>query len=60
MIEYKRYPYKEEEIAQRIEQYCKAEWKYFTEAEAYRFVLGCIDLTIIRRQPVRQCRHHHA
>ena len=47
MINFKKYPYKEEEIAQRIEQYCKAEWKYFTEAEAYRFVLGCIDLTTL-------------
>ena len=47
MIEYKKYPYKEEEIAQRIERYSKAEWKHFTEAEAYRFVLGCIDLTTL-------------
>ena len=47
MIEYKKYPYKEEEIAQRIEQYSKAEWKHFTESEAYRFVLGCIDLTTL-------------
>jgi len=47
MIEYKRYPYKEEEIPQRIEQYSKAEWKHFTVAEAYRFVLGCIDLTTL-------------
>lgn len=47
MITYKRYPYKEEEIAQRIEQYSKAEWKHFTEAEAYRFILGCIDLTTL-------------
>ena len=47
MIEYKKYPYKEEEIAQRIEQYSKAEWKHFTEEEAYRFVLGCIDLTTL-------------
>ena len=47
MIEYKKYPYKEEEIAQRIEQYSKAEWKHFTESEAYRLVLGCIDLTTL-------------
>ena len=47
MIEYKKYPYKEEEIAQRIEQYSKAEWKHFTEEEAYRFVLGFIDLTTL-------------
>lgn len=47
MIEYKRYPYKEEEIALRIKQYSEAPLKHFTEAEAYRFILGCIDLTTL-------------
>lgn len=54
MIEYKKYPHKEEEIAQRIEQYGKAEWKHFTEAEAYRFVLGCIDLTTLEGSDNKQ------
>ena len=47
MVAYKNYPRKEEEIAQRIKQYGEAELKYFTEAEAYRFVLSVIDLTTL-------------
>ena len=47
MVAYKNYPRKEEEIAQRIKQYGEAELKYFTEAKAYRFVLGVIDLTTL-------------
>lgn len=47
MAKYQKYPHKEEEIVQRIKQYSEAELKYFTEAEAYRFILGCIDLTTL-------------
>lgn len=47
MAKYQKYPHKEEEIAQRIKQCSEAELKYFTEAEAYRFILGCIDLTTL-------------
>lgn len=47
MVAYKNYPRKEEEIAQRIKQYGEAELKYFTEVEAYRFVLSVIDLTTL-------------
>lgn len=54
MIEYKKYPYREDEIAQRIEHYSKAEWKHFTTAEAFRFVLGCIDLTSLEGSDNKQ------
>ena len=47
MVEYKNYPRKEEEIAQRIKQYSEAELKNFSEQEAYRFILGVIDLTTL-------------
>ena len=47
MVAYKNYPRKEEEIVQRIKQYGEMELKYFTEAEAYRFVLSVIDLTTL-------------
>ena len=47
MVEYKNYPRKEEEIAQRIKQYSEAELKNFSEQEAYRFILGIIDLTTL-------------
>lgn len=47
MVAYKNYPRKEEEIAQRIKQYSEAGLKNFSEQEAYRFILGVIDLTTL-------------
>lgn len=54
MVAYKNYPRKEEEIAQRIEQYSKAELKNFSEQEAYRFILGVIDLTTLEGSDNKQ------
>ena len=54
MIAYKNYPRKEEEIAQRIKQYSEAKLKFFTEAEAYRFVLSVIDLTTLEGSDNKQ------
>lgn len=54
MVEYKKYPYKEEEIAQRIKQYSEAELKNFSEQEAYRFILGVIDLTTLEGSDNKQ------
>ncbi len=47
MVTYKNYPRKEEDIARRIEEYSKTELKNFSEQEAYRFILGVIDLTTL-------------
>ena len=47
MITYKKYPRTEESIAQRIKEYGEMPLKYFTEQEAYRFILGVIDLTTL-------------
>ena len=54
MIEYKNYPRKEEEIAQRIKQYSEAELKNFSEQEAYRFILVVIDLTTLEGSDNKQ------
>ena len=53
MAKYQKYPRKEE-IAQRIKQYSEAGLKHFTEAEAYRFILGVIDLTTLEGSDNRQ------
>lgn len=37
----------EKELKERIEDYKSRPLKYFTEAEAYRFLLNCIDLTTL-------------
>ena len=47
MIIYKKYPKTEDSIAQRIKQYSEMPLQNFTEAEAYRFILGVIDLTTL-------------
>lgn len=47
MTSFKRYPKTIESVAQRIDQYSKMPLQHFTEAEAYRFILGCIDLTTL-------------
>ena len=39
------YPYSEEEITQRIEQYRQMPLRHFTEQEAYRFIISILDLT---------------
>ncbi len=54
MITYKRYPKTEDSIAQRIKQYSEMSLKHFTEAEAYRFILGCIDLTTLEGSDNKQ------
>ena len=54
MVAYKNYPRKEEEIALRIKQYGEAELKHFTEQEAYRFILGVIDLTTLEGSDNKQ------
>lgn len=47
MIEFKKYPYKEEEIAQRIKNYTEKPLQSMCENDAYRFVLSVIDLTTL-------------
>ena len=54
MVAYKNYPGREEEIALRIKQYGEAELKHFTEQEAYRFILGVIDLTTLEGSDNKQ------
>ena len=39
------YPYSEEKIVERIEQYRQMPLRYFTEQEAYRFIISVLDLT---------------
>lgn len=54
MITYKRYPKTEDSIVQRIKQYSEMSLQHFTEAEAYRFILGCIDLTTLEGSDNKQ------
>ena len=54
MITYKRYPKTEDSIAQRIKQYSEMSLQHFTEAEAYRFILGSIDLTTLEGSDNKQ------
>lgn len=54
MITYKRYPKTEDSIAQRIKQYSEMSIQHFTEAEVYRFILGCIDLTTLEGNDNKQ------
>ena len=47
MIQLPEYHQTKEQIAERIAQYAALPLKNFNEKEAYRFALGCIDLTTL-------------
>lgn len=47
MSNYTSYPYSAQEIENRIATYNQQPLRYFTEQDAYRFIINCIDLTTL-------------